>query len=389
MKKSLVALAVLAAAGSAFAQSSVTISGQLDAGIQRSKNAVGQITTTEAGGIHGASRLRFVGIEDLGGGNKANFLLEMQPNLANGTTGGNNTLFNRGAWLGLSGGWGEARLGRQGTASIGLICAADLLGCYSGFSGGGILFSGFNGGPAGVNSGLNRWVSANPSRGQNATFALAPSTGQGTTGADATRVINGVTYMTPSLGGVTAQLQYAFGGQANGQANGNGSSLGVNATYSQGPITAGYTFQSAAADAAYNGKGRMHTLGGAYDLGVARLGAIYQVESNSGAAIAYSSARAWALTAAFPVGAALPYVKVGQHRTNGFGNYGIFNGTDATIVNIGSRYALSKRTNLYADYAIDSKGNSGKTGFAATAVNPAVNYWAKPSIMSVGIQHNF
>ena len=89
------------------------------------------------------------------------------------------------------------------------------------------------------------------------------------------------------------------------------------------------------------------------------------------------------------MGAALPYVKVGQHRTNGFGNYGIFNGTDATIVNIGSRYALSKRTNLYADYAIDSKGNSGKTGFAATAVNPAVNYWAKPSIMSVGIQHNF
>ena len=86
-------------------------------------------------GIHGASRLRFVGVEDLGGGNKANFWLEMQPDFATGATSAD--LFNRGAWLGLSGNWGEFRLGRQGTNNVAAVCDVDQMGCYSGFSGGG------------------------------------------------------------------------------------------------------------------------------------------------------------------------------------------------------------------------------------------------------------
>ena len=127
MKKSLIALATLAAT-TAFAQSSVTISGQLDAGIAATKNGDGTAVTNMASGIHGASRLRFVGVEDVGGGTKANFWLEMQPDFTNGTT-NSAGLFNRGAWLGLSNAsLGEIRLGRQGTNTIGKATAINM-GC--------------------------------------------------------------------------------------------------------------------------------------------------------------------------------------------------------------------------------------------------------------------
>jgi len=139
MKKSLIALAALAAT-TAFAQSSVTISGQLDAGFSSVKLGNNATQDQMNTGIHGASRLRFVGTEDMGGGNKANFWLEMQPNFQTGSVSGD--LFNRGAWLGLQGGWGELRLGRQGTNTIGAVCTIDQHGCYSGFYGGGILFTG-------------------------------------------------------------------------------------------------------------------------------------------------------------------------------------------------------------------------------------------------------
>ena len=100
-------------------------------------STAGITATNVSSGYFGANRLRFVGVEDMGGGMKTNFWLEMQPGF-NGSTSGNG-LFNRGAWLGMSGGWGEMRLGRQGTTTIGLVCTIDQSGCYGGFFGGGLL----------------------------------------------------------------------------------------------------------------------------------------------------------------------------------------------------------------------------------------------------------
>ncbi|MEY2953852.1 MAG: hypothetical protein RLZZ401_1939 [Pseudomonadota bacterium] len=363
MKKSLVALAVLAAAGAASAQSTVSIGGQLDAGLANTKNSAGATTLVQGSGIHGASRMWFTGTEDMGGGNKANFRLEMQPGINNGSTNAN--LFNRGAWLGLQGGWGEFRMGRQSTVAMGVICTADLIGCYSGFSGGGILFGG-NG------AGGTRWISGNPNRGQTAPAAgLAQSTG-----ADFTRVVNGLTYLG-TFGAVSTQVQYAFGGGVNTQANGNGREIGLQLAYAQGPLYAGLSYQTANADATVNATGKQTTLGVSYDLGMAKVGAAYQSESASGVTN-YTAARAWALTAAFPMGPATPYVKLGQHKTNGVGSYSVVNATDSQVFNLGSRYALSKRTNLYIDYAVDNKGNSG----IGTNV-------AKPTQLSMGVQHNF
>ena len=108
MKKSLIALAVLAASGAAMAQSSVTIYGVADVVIHKDK---GVDTTMTSGGVSG-SRLGFKGTEDLGGGLKATFKLEQGVDLTSGAATG----FNRETTVGLAGGFGEVRLGHMATA---------------------------------------------------------------------------------------------------------------------------------------------------------------------------------------------------------------------------------------------------------------------------------
>jgi predicted porin len=127
MKKSVLALAALGAfAGGALAQSSVTMFGVVDVNVM----SVDNNDRTYSLGTDGmaSSRLGFRGVEDLGGGLKASFWLEM--GLAADTGGsagtwGNNTasnanrlFFNRRSTVSLSNQWGELRLGRDYTPTF-------------------------------------------------------------------------------------------------------------------------------------------------------------------------------------------------------------------------------------------------------------------------------
>jgi len=67
MKKSLIALAVLAASGAAMAQSSVTLYGRADVGVG-SEKVDGDSTTKMINGGLTTSRWGIRGTEDLGGG---------------------------------------------------------------------------------------------------------------------------------------------------------------------------------------------------------------------------------------------------------------------------------------------------------------------------------
>ncbi|MDO9203061.1 MAG: porin, partial [Hydrogenophaga sp.] len=112
MKKSLIALAVLAASGAAMAQSSVTLYGIADVVIHKDKGASAALAS---GGVSG-SRLGFKGTEDLGGGLKANFVLEQGLQLDTGAIGDGTAktagqAFSRQSYVGLSGGFGEVKLG--------------------------------------------------------------------------------------------------------------------------------------------------------------------------------------------------------------------------------------------------------------------------------------
>ena len=122
MKKSLIAIAALAAAGAAAAQSSVTMYGQVNTGYEYSKtditNKSGVKTTTKTTGFQNdrvkTSRLGFKGEEALGNGLSATFALEMGFNANDGTF-KSGAAFDRKATVGLKGAFGEVRIGKDST----------------------------------------------------------------------------------------------------------------------------------------------------------------------------------------------------------------------------------------------------------------------------------
>ena len=121
MKKSLIAIAALAAAGAAAAQSSVTMYGQVNTGYEHSKTDItigGVKTTTKTTGFQNdrvkTSRLGFKGEEALGNGLSATFALEMGFNANDGTF-KSGAAFDRKATVGLKGAFGEVRIGKDST----------------------------------------------------------------------------------------------------------------------------------------------------------------------------------------------------------------------------------------------------------------------------------
>lgn len=108
MKKTLIALAVLAASGAAMAQSSVSIYGIVDAAIHKDKN----VDAAMIDGAVDSSRIGFKGTEDLGGGLKAHFVLEQGLKIDTGAAANATQAFSRETSVGFSGGFGAVKLGR-------------------------------------------------------------------------------------------------------------------------------------------------------------------------------------------------------------------------------------------------------------------------------------
>ena len=128
MKKTLIALAAVAATGAAFAQSSVTLYGVADAALTKSTGSSAKLSSS-SGMNNGTSRWGVRGSEDLGGGLKAGFNYEAGLSLNDGSTGqSGGNYFSRAAWMNLSGGFGELRLGRTLNPSFYAAAAWELTG---------------------------------------------------------------------------------------------------------------------------------------------------------------------------------------------------------------------------------------------------------------------
>ena len=216
MKKSLLALAVLGAfAATAQAQSSVTIYGIVDAGITMQSKAASSGSTVNnklfaltSGGMSG-SRLGFKGTEDLGGGLKANFVLESGFNTDTGALNSqeqNQTnLFRRTSTVGLSGAFGSVNVGRQ----------TDF--AYSGVNGGTAVYS--TQGYMGIFTDDNGSSQAR----------LAGS-----------RTDNSIRYDMPAFNGLTGGVMYGFGEQTGAGSAGQSYSAGLK--YDNGPISFGGSY---------------------------------------------------------------------------------------------------------------------------------------------------
>jgi predicted porin len=215
MKKSLIALAVLAAvSGTSFAQSSVTIYGKADIGIARSIGS----TVNEIKQASG-SRLGFRGTEDLGGGLKANFQLENRFLPDTGAAASSTSFFNGRSIVGIEGGFGRIDMGRDYTAAFWTALGGDVFG-YDG-------------------------VAANS--------AVAGA------GNQTVRFDNVISYKSPTMGGLTLEASSAQ--KETGPKNGSS----VRISYASGPIAASIATEKGQAGQTYNG------FGAAYDLKVARV----------------------------------------------------------------------------------------------------------------------
>jgi predicted porin len=261
MKKTLIAIAALAAT-SAFAQSSVTMYGRVDAGLGSRVNtaADGVKTNTTAiqySGIN-ASLIGFKGTEDLGGGMKASFLVETgltlgakPANPATGLTGADTSVLgDRGSYLELEGGFGKITAGTQNTGARDIFIAYD--------AGGAINVAGSLNSSTGNDSGNANAIAAN-NTGSHSAFATA------------------IKYTAPSYKGLTVAGSFTkntvnYSDATQDTRTAQGYSVGGN--YVNGPLSVGVSYANAvtvAAAAANDYTGKTTAAGASYDLGVAKL----------------------------------------------------------------------------------------------------------------------
>ena len=128
MKKTLVAVAAMAAVTGAMANA--TIYGTIDQAYRSDKTTTGAAAANTKKGIdavvQGGSYFGFKGSEDLGNGLKASFNMELGYETSDAITGGLN---NRQSFVGLAGGFGSINIGRQYSNVFLAACGNDIGGC--------------------------------------------------------------------------------------------------------------------------------------------------------------------------------------------------------------------------------------------------------------------
>lgn len=299
MKKSLLALAVLGAfAGAASAQTNVTIYGVADVGIARSDTSATSATWSMDAGNQSGNRLGFKGSEDLGGGLKAIFTLENGFNIDNGTLGQGGRIFGRQAFVGLEGGFGAVKFGRQYTPLFLALDSVDPFG--TGLAG--AINNVFTGG-----------------------------------GNSDIRMSNTVNYSL-SAGGFSGQAAYGFGEVA-GKNSGN-RELGLGLGYANGPVNVQFAYHDTN-NAANTDDATTTMLGGSFDFRVVKVHAAYAVNKGLGTL----DTRDAMLGVSAPVGAAgtimASYIRQNDRTAAN---------ADLSQTAIGYTHSLSKRTNLYTSY---------------------------------------
>ncbi|MEO6320601.1 MAG: porin [Polaromonas sp.] len=357
MKKSLIALAVLAASGAAMAQSSVTLYGVADAFVGSRKVETGagfqgplntpvaatsgqRQTVVDTSGVNG-SRWGLKGSEDLGGGMKGVFVLESGYNLDTGAQKTAGSIFDRQAFVGLQSGFGTVSLGRQ----------------YSAYDA--------------LNSPTNHNYDAFTF---NATSGVAANGLKAYTG----RVDNSIAYTSPSFSGFSGAVGYGFGENKNavGNVNGDATDIGsVHLKYANGPVLVGYAYQEEklAAVAGNQDKNKYNLVGATYDFGVVKLNGSYNQAKNN-----TFKDKEGQIGVVVPFGAAA--ISAGYARSKSEGNGVERTGKGFSVL---ATYDLSKRTRLYA-------GAQQTKAFVPTAVATLAQVGeTKTTTYGLGVRHSF
>jgi len=365
MKKTLIALAALAAAGATLAQSSVTIYGRMDLGMSQHETTT-STTVRDQFSLAGAqdewtgSRLGFRGTEDLGGGLRAGFNYEIGINAdRNGTSGAGET---RLANLTLSGGFGTVVVGT-------FLNSFDTVREFSPGSGG------IPGGRATVFE-AGAVTERFDSRSQNAIAYVSPD-------------FNGFRFSAGFVNN-SDEIRTLAGAPAAGGFDYTGMILGV--AFTQGPLRAQFAYgnldigfhtgipgvAAGTLAAPLNTDVTNWALGLSYNFGPAVVSFVYEDSSRDMvSALAGVDRNAWEIGARFPMGAFAPYVTFGQGERTDIATTGVRTTDDINTWQIGTTYNLSARTWVYAGI-----GEAQRETAAGLNVREETGY-------SIGLVHTF
>ena len=320
------AISVLAA-GSAAAQSSVTLYGRLNLSAEHQKNvnAVGTQKVLQ----NSASRIGFKGTEDLGGGLKAGFQLEA--GISADTGAASASFFGRQSEVNLSGAFGMVRLGNF--TSEAYYATADYISMHNHDTG----------------------------------------TSEDKLYAYLGRNINKIAYRTPELvKGLTLEAAVSAGEGVRDGGVTRTRSYDAAANWNLGALQLGAGYEK-------NGSAKQYAVRALYEMGPVVLGAYFQDDTN-GYGPGLGNRKTYRVSAAYNVGSSEFHVNYGMAD-----DYSKLRNSDASQWTVGYNYNLSKRTKVYAFYS--SVDNSqGLSYFGATNSRGQV---LDATVAAVGVRHNF
>jgi len=368
MKKTLVALAALASV-TVFAQSSVTLSGNMDAGHQ-SINYKGGKSAGITNNGSSTSTLGFSGEEDLGGGMAAIFKLNTDYNVTStsGDTGNaagatTATWLNSEKFIGLKGGFGQIMAGTINTLHIAGAGAGTAFGTA-------------------VGSGFRSIYTGD---------ALATPT------SSPARYDNSLQYNTPSMNGVSGNI-YWVGKNPNATGTTFTTTFGTYDTtgiqgyrlnYNQGPINAHYTKQTEDAsgtNATVALRASLTTMSANYTMGAFTGYFMDQKAISSDSTLNRKSSFVGVKYVSGPMAlmyqtgtaklTASPYTSTTTYQVEG---------SQSKIAGIGGDYALSKRTTAYVrtERISDAAGMATARATIDTATSNTITRNA------IGVRHTF
>ncbi len=345
MKTIILSIGLLTMSMASHAQSSVTLSGSIDAGVTRSIGSVASRTQLTSGG-DATSKLAFRGREDLGGGMFAGFWLEgalasdsgvgsttNTNNQPTGTVGGGGLTFNRRSILMLGGPWGTLHLGRDWSPT------------YDAFTG---RYDVLDGAARGIHY-------------------------QASFNSQHVRASNAIVYITPRVfGGLSANIQHWRGENASNAANPkDGTGHGIRFNYDNGPISAVAHY---ARVALASGDAHYRAVAGFYDFGAFRV-AVTRNHDQQGTL----RQDGWNVGGIWRVGAGELKASVSRIQMNSSGN------PEGTKLAVGYIHHLSKRTAAYAQYGRIRNANGATFAIPGAVTGPNQSSQG----MDIGLRHHF
>lgn len=341
MKKIMIAAAVVGAfAGTAQAQTSVTLYGIADANIRVDRTSNGTFSSIQGGEIN-PTRWGIRGTEDLGGGLKATFNFEQAITSDTGIAGGLSNGWQRISVVGLQGNFGYIRAGVD----------------YSPF--------------------WRAWSGVDVAGGASLVSTFGSKAGANVPGG-ATRMANGIYYDSPLMNGLSLRGAFQFGETGVAATKNTGNIYSLAALYGNGPIQVNIGHFNAKTTAVVTTKS--NTIGATYDFKAAKIHALYNTSKNTGATL---NQEAYGLGVTVPLGKFTIRGSVMRLNDKTVTN------ADAKGFGLGAQYALSQRTIWYANYARIDNNTAAALMLSGGLQAGNVMAGSNPSAFTTGLRHAF